>query len=172
MLPEIWSYGHRNPQGLTYDAATGRLWEIEHGPRGGDEINLIQPGLNYGWPVISYGKEYTSPAAVGESTEKPGMEQPVKYYVPSIAPSSLLVYKGEAFPEWQGNLFAGALKLMHLNRIVLDEKGNAVEEERLLEGMKERFRSIVESPEGYIYFGTDSGKIFRISPAVAGVKEE
>lgn len=170
VLPEIWSYGHRNPQGLTYDAVTGRLWEIEHGPRGGDEINLIQPGLNYGWPVISYGKEYTSLAAVGEATEKEGMEQPVKYYDPSIAPSSLLVYKGEAFPEWQGNLFAGALKLTHLNRIVLGEKGNAVEEERLLEGMKERFRSLVESPEGYIYFGTDSGKIFRISPA--GAEEE
>ena len=97
-LPEIWSYGHRNPQGLTYDIKTNRLWEIEHGPRGGDEINLIIKGANYGWPVISYGKEYWGPLAVGEGTHRKGMEQPVKVYIPSIAPGSLLMYSGNAFP--------------------------------------------------------------------------
>ena len=110
-LPEIWSYGHRNPQGMAYDFKNKRLWLIEHGPRGGDEINLILPGRNYGWPVISYGKEYWGPLQVGEGTEREGMEQPVKQYTPSIAPGSLLLYTGQAFPNWQGNLFAGALKL-------------------------------------------------------------
>ncbi len=100
------------------------------------------------------------------------MEQPVKYYSPSIAPGSLLVYRGEAFPAWQGSLFAGALKLLHLNRVILDEKGNAVGEERLLEDMGERIRSLIESPEGFIYFGTDSGKIFRIEPAAGGASSQ
>ena len=164
-LPEIWSYGHRNPQGLFYDRQRKRLWSIEHGPRGGDEINLINPGLNYGWPVISYGKEYFSPAQVGESTHKEGMEQPVKYYVPSIAPGSLIVYSGKAFPDWKGNLFSGALAKRHLNRVEIDPDGNAVAEERLLEKLRERIRAIVESPEGWIYLSTDMGKILRLSPA-------
>ena len=138
--------------------------QIEHGPRGGDEINLILPGLNYGWPVISYGKEYWGPFQVGEGTEKEGMEQPVKFYVPSIAPGSLLVYSGKAFPNWKGNLFAGALKLTHLNRIKLDNAGRAIAEERLLDGLGERIRALVESPEGWLYLSTDSGKILRISP--------
>jgi len=161
---EIWSYGHRNPQGIAYDFSSKRLWVIEHGPRGGDEINLIQPGNNYGWPVISYGKEYWGPIAVGEGTARPGMEQPVKYYDPSIAPGSLIVYRGKAFPKWQGNLFSGALKLQHLNRVVIDGQGRAVEEERLLEGLGERIRGLVESPEGWIYFSTDSGQILRLRP--------
>ena len=164
-LPEIWSYGHRNPQGLFYDRQRKRLWSIEHGPRGGDEINLINPGLNYGWPVISYGKEYFSPAQVGESTHKEGMEQPVKYYVPSIAPGSLIVYSGKAFPDWKGNLFSGALAKRHLNRVEIDPDGNAVAEERLLEKLRERIRAIVESPEGWIYLSTDMGKILRLKPA-------
>ena len=164
-LPEIWSYGHRNTQGLFYDRLRLRLWSIEHGPRGGDEINLIQPGLNYGWPVISYGKEYYSPAQVGEGTEKEGMEQPVKYYTPSIAPGSLIVYSGKAFPAWKGNLFAGALKLRHLNRVEIDPEGNAVAEERLLEKLRERIRAVVESPEGWLYLSTDRGKILRLKPA-------
>lgn len=163
-LPEIWSYGHRNPQGLVFDVTTNRLWEIEHGPRGGDEINLISPGLNYGWPVISYGKEYWGPVAVGEATHRSGMEQPVKVYTPSIAPGSLLVYSGKAFPAWQGNLFAGALKLQHINRVALDKNGKAIAEERLLESLQERIRAIAQSPEGWIFFSTDSGKIFRIKP--------
>ncbi len=162
---EIWSYGHRNPQGLAWDNDHKRLWEIEHGPRGGDEINRIEKGLNYGWPVISYGKEYWGPVAVGEASSKPGMQQPVKYYVPSIAPGSLLYYSGEAFPQWKGSLFAGALKLQHLNRITLDKWGRvATSEERLLEDLGERIRALVQSPEGWIYFSTDSGKIFVIKP--------
>ena len=165
VLPEIWSYGHRNPQGLFYDMQKKLLWSIEHGPRGGDEINLINPGLNYGWPVISYGKEYYSPAQVGESTHKEGMEQPVKYYIPSIAPGSLIVYSGKAFPNWKGNLFSGALAKRHLNRVEINLDGKAVDEERLLEKLWERIRAIVESPEGWIYLSTDTGKILRIKPA-------
>lgn len=164
-LAEIYSYGHRNPQGIAFDAVNQRLWAIEHGPRGGDEINLIRPGRNYGWPVISYGKEYWGPVQVGEGTEKKGMEQPVKYYVPSIAPGSLLVYTGRAFPKWQGNLFSGALKLEHINRVVLDAAGRPVAEERLLKDLEVRIRALIESPEGWIYFSTDSGQILRIRPA-------
>ena len=131
-LPEIWSYGHRNPQGLLYDNNTGNLWSIEHGPRGGDEINLVVKGANYGWPVISYGKEYWGPVSIGEGTEKPGMEQPVKVYIPSIAPGSLLLYSATAFPQWQGNLFSGALKLRHLNRVSISIYNKAIAEERFL----------------------------------------
>ncbi len=164
ILPEIWSYGHRNPQGLFYEKKMNRLWSIEHGPRGGDEINLIQAGKNYGWPVISYGQEYWGPVNVGEDTHKEGMEQPIKFYVPSIAPSSLLVYSGKAFPQWQGNLFSGALKLQHLNRVVINPELKVVDEERLLISLGERIRCVVESPEGWIYFSTDSGRILRIKP--------
>lgn len=163
-LPEIWSYGHRNPQGIAYDFNKKRLWTIEHGPRGGDEINLVRKGRNYGWPTISYGKEYALPMAVGEATSKAGMEQPVVAYIPSIAPSSLLLYSGAAFPQWQGNLFAGALKLQHINRIVLNDEGQAIEEIRLLGKFGERIRSLIQSPEGWIYFSTDSGGVFRIRP--------
>ena len=163
-LPEIWSYGHRNPQGIFFERIQQRLWSIEHGPRGGDEINLILPGRNYGWPVISYGKEYWGPVQVGEGTEKEDMEQPIKYYVPSIAPGSLIVYSGKAFPAWKGNLFAGALKLTHLNRVEIDSSGRAVAEERLLTELGERIRALVESPEGWLYLSTDSGKILRIRP--------
>ena len=163
-LAEIWSYGHRNPQGLVFDPNKRRLWAIEHGPRGGDELNLVTAGANYGWPVISYGKEYWGPFAVGEGTEREGMVQPVKYYVPSIAPGSLLYYDGEAFPAWRGNLFAGALALRHLNRIVLDENGRAVGEERLLENLNERMRALAQGPKGWIYLSTDSGRILRLRP--------
>jgi len=164
-LPEIWSYGHRNPQGLLFDKITQRLWSIEHGPRGGDEINLIERGKNYGWPIISYGKEYWGPVDVGEGTEKPGMEQPVKVYIPSIAPGSLMLYRGLAFPEWQGNLFSGALKLRHLNRVVLDNSGTALKEERLLKNLNERIRAVTQNNQGWIYLSTDSGKILRLRPA-------
>lgn len=163
-LPEIWSYGHRNPQGLSYDDKNKRLWLIEHGPRGGDELNLIEGGNNYGWPVISYGKEYWGPLSVGEATAKEGMEQPVKYYVPSIAPGSLLLYTGNAFPSWRGRLLSGALKLQHINVIKLNELGEAVGEVRILGELKERIRALAQSPEGLIYFSTDSGKIMRIVP--------
>jgi len=163
-LPEIYSYGHRNPQGLMFDAKTKRLWEVEHGPRGGDEINLIAEGKNYGWPVISYGKEYWAPLAVGEGTKKAGMEQPVKQYTPSIAPGSLIIYQGKAFPQWQGNIFVSALKLRHINRIELNESGQAIAETRLLKSTNERIRDLLETSEGYIYFSTDSGKIMRLVP--------
>jgi glucose/arabinose dehydrogenase len=161
---EVWSFGHRNPQGLAFDVPTSRLWEIEHGPRGGDEINLITKARNYGWPVISHGKEYWGPIAVGEGTSKQGMEQPRKVYIPSIAPGSLIMYQGDAFPEWRGNLFAGALKLRHLNRIELSEPGQVINEERILEDLNERIRALAISPEGLIYFSTDSGRILRILP--------
>ncbi|SEF79399.1 PQQ-dependent sugar dehydrogenase [Marinobacterium lutimaris] len=166
-LPEIWSYGHRNPQGLAYDAEHGRLWENEHGPRGGDEINLIKSGANYGWPTLSYGKEYWGPIDVGEGKEAPGMESPVKVYIPSIAPGSLMFYTGNAFPEWRGNLFSGALALTHLNRVDLDNSGEAVAEERLLGEMNERIRDVEQGPDGLIYLSTDSGRILRLQPASA-----
>ena len=161
---EIWSYGHRNPQGLVWDGVNQRLWSIEHGPRGGDELNLIERGANYGWPIISYGKEYASFRSVGEGTHKEGMEQPKKFYIPSIAPGSLIQYTSEAFPEWQGDLFAGALKLRHINRIELDQEGNTIAEERLMEDLNERIRALLQSPEGWIYFSTDSGNIYVIKP--------
>ena len=118
MLPEVWSVGHRNPQGMAYDFERKRLWSIEHGPRGGDEINLIKPGANYGWPIISYGKEYWGPISVGEGTHREGMEQPVKVYTPSIAPVSLLRYSTDTLPGWKGKFCSGDLKLQHINGIV------------------------------------------------------
>jgi len=163
--PQIWSYGHRNPQGMAYDYANKRLWLIEHGPRGGDEINRVLPGRNYGWPVISYGKEYWGPLAVGEGTHREGMEQPIKQYTPSIAPSSLLLYSGNSFPAWRGNLFSGALKLTHLNRVTLSEDGTAIGEERLLDELDERIRALAQGPQGWLYFSTDSGKIYVMKPA-------
>ncbi|MAC47255.1 PQQ-dependent sugar dehydrogenase [Oceanospirillum beijerinckii] len=163
-LPEIWSYGHRNPQGLAFDENRGVLWAIEHGPRGGDELNRIRKGANYGWPVISYGKEYWAPISVGEGTHKVGMEQPEKVYIPSIAPGSLLLYSGQAFPEWQGDLFAGALALQHLNHLKLNQSGQVLEEERLLLGLSERIRALAESPQGWLYLSTDEGNIYRIRP--------
>lgn len=161
---EIWSYGHRNPQGIVCDNDNNRVWAIEHGPRGGDEINLVEKGRNYGWPVISYGKEYVLPIMVGEGTHKKGMEQPMKVYVPSIAPSSLLLYKGDLFPQWQGSLLAGALAQTHINIISLNDDGTALGEQRILEDLGERIRGLVEGQQGEIYFSTDSGKIFRLTP--------
>jgi len=165
-LNEIYSYGHRNPQGLAYDAKTQRLWSIEHGPRGGDEINLIKPGHNYGWPEVSFGKEYWGPISVGEGTFKEGMEPPTKVYTPSIAPSSLLVYSGLAFTEWQGNLLSGALKLTHLNRVTLSGE-QATSEERLLTELNERIRQVIEDEQGYLLISTDSGNIYRMKPCDA-----
>lgn len=161
--PEIWSYGHRNPQGLAYDSFRERLWAIEHGPRGGDELNIIEPGNNYGWPEVSQGKEYWGPISVGVE-HKAGMVDPVRVYIPSIAPSSLMVYSGEAFPEWQGDLFAGALVKQHLNHIHLSEEGAIIGETRMLTSLNERIRDVTQSPEGWIYFATDSGKLYQISP--------
>jgi len=162
-LPEVWSLGIRNAQGLAVHPHTGDLWEHEHGPLGGDEVNVIEAGRNYGWPVIRYGKEYNG-EPVGEGlTEKEGMEQPMHKYVPSIAPSDMLFYTGDAFPEWQGNLFIGALALKHLNRLVVEES-KVVHEERLLEKQAWRVRFVEQGPDDFIYIGTDEGEILRLVP--------
>lgn len=155
---EIYSYGHRNPQGIDYDPVTKTLWSIEHGPRGGDEINIIRPGANYGWPVVSWGKEYWGPFNVGEPESTPGYEDPEKIYVPSIAPSSLVVYRGEAFPNWQGSLFAAALVQQHLNHVVGDE------EYRLFEAFNERMRALTVDDVGRLLIATDNGNIYRVQP--------
>ncbi|MFW5451448.1 MAG: PQQ-dependent sugar dehydrogenase [Methylophagaceae bacterium] len=163
-LPEIWSFGHRNPQGLFFNTQTQQLWEVEHGPRGGDEINLIEAGKNYGWPIISYGKEYWGPIAVGEGSERDGMEQPVKSYVPSIATSSIIQYTNQLFKGWQGSLLVGALKSQHLNQVYLDNDGKAIIENKLFRDIKGRIRNIIESPEGWLYLSTDDGRILKVSP--------
>ncbi|MFA6237798.1 MAG: PQQ-dependent sugar dehydrogenase [Bacteriovorax sp.] len=159
-LPEIWSYGHRNPQGLVFDFKNNILYENEHGPQGGDEINVIYPGRNYGWPVITYGEEYGG-GTIG-STSKKGMEQPIKYYIPSIAPSGMAIYYGDAFPEWNGDLFLGALAGLHLNHVSM-KNGIPVAETRYFEGT-DRYRAVRVSPKGFIYVSTDSGKIIELSP--------
>ena len=159
--PEIWSYGHRNPQGLVFDAPSKKLWSHEHGPRGGDEINLIQKGVNYGWPIITYGKEYWGPVSIGEGTSKPGMQQPVYYYVPSIAPCGYLVYRGKMFDAWRGQHFLGALARQHINRVKI-ENSKFVSENRLLESLGERVRELELGPEGEILFSTDSGKLMSL----------
>jgi glucose/arabinose dehydrogenase len=163
--PEIWSYGHRNAQGLAFNPASGQLWETEHGPRGGDEVNIISPGKNYGWPVIGFGIDYNG-AKIHDSTSKPGLEQPVKYWVPSIAPSGMAFYTGALFPTWRGSLFTGALAGQILVRLSLD--GNKVTgEERLLRDLNERIRDVRQGPDGALYLLTDSpaGRILRVSPA-------
>ncbi len=158
-LPEIYSLGHRNPQGLTINLKNGEVWEQEHGPRGGDEINLIEAGKNYGWPIITHGREYWGPS-IGEGTSRPGMEQPVKYYTPSIAPSGLSLHLRPSQKEWEDHLFSGALKLRHLNYIQLFKK-KVVQEKRLLLDLEERIRD-VRSYRGNLYVSTDSGKILQM----------
>jgi glucose/arabinose dehydrogenase len=162
-LPEIWSYGHRNPQGLALHPMTGELWEHEHGPRGGDEVNIVRPGRNYGWPVITYGQEYKGGPVGDGLTHREGMEQPLYYYVPSIAPSGMIFYTGDAFPAWRGNLFIGALALRHLNRLII-ENGAVVREERLLADRSWRVRSVQQGPDGYVYIGVDQGMVLRLRP--------
>jgi aldose sugar dehydrogenase len=163
--PEIWSYGHRNAQGLVLDPATGKLWEHEHGPRGGDEVNVIEKGKNYGWPVIGHGIDYSG-AKIHESTHKPGMEQPVKYWVPSIAPSGMTFYTGDLFAAWRGSLFLGALVSRVLVRLQLDGD-KVVNEERLLQQLRERIRDVRQGPDGALWLATDdgSGRILRLAPA-------
>lgn len=159
-VPGIWSYGHRNPQGMDIHPETGEIWEQEHGPRGGDEINLIKKGLNYGWPKTTYGKEYWGPS-IGPN-KLAGTEPPVKYYVPSIAPSSLMIYSGKMFPEWKNRFFNAALKAQVIN-VVKIENGKAGNEMNLVGDLNERIRHIEEAPNGAIYFSTDSGNIYRIT---------
>ncbi|MGF1831251.1 PQQ-dependent sugar dehydrogenase [Photobacterium angustum] len=159
--PEIWSYGHRNPQGLFYDKSTKQLWSIEHGPRGGDEINLIKKGANYGWAKVSHGKEYWGPIAVGEATSLPEMKDPKLVYIPSIAPSNMVIYRGSHYPSLKGKILAGALKLAHINVVTIKD-GKLTESSRLMGELGERIRDITISPDGYLYFSTDSGKIFKL----------
>lgn len=162
-LPEIWSHGHRNPQGLALDAATGRIWESEHGPQGGDEINLIQRGRNYGWPVITYGREYGTGFKIGEGKARADVEPPVHWYVPSIATGGIAFYDGAVmFPEWKNSVFVAALR-GHLNRVQLDEQGRFVKEERLLGGRNLRIRGVRVSPSGALWVVTDDGVILRLS---------
>jgi aldose sugar dehydrogenase len=161
--PEIWSYGHRNPQGLAVNPSTGELWEHEHGPKGGDEVNVIHPGGNYGWPVITYGREYEGGLVGAGLTERKGLQQPLYYYVPSIAPSGMEFYTGDAFPKWRGNLFIGAMALRHLNRLVI-ETGRVVREERLFADRRWRVRVVRQGPDGLLYIGVDDGRILRLRP--------
>ncbi|WP_413112882.1 PQQ-dependent sugar dehydrogenase [Thaumasiovibrio sp. DFM-14] len=166
ILDEIWSYGHRNPQGLFYDAVSQTLWSNEHGPRGGDEINLIRRGANYGWPITSHGKEYWGPIKVGEATEKAGIVSPVKVYIPSIAPGDLILYRGAKHPELEGKLLSSALKLMHINVVTIkkagDETSDANAETRILTELGERIRALELTPDGDLYFSTDSGNLYRL----------
>ena len=163
--PAVWSYGHRNPQGLALHPVTGKLWEHEHGPRGGDEVNIIEKGKNYGWPVIGYGIDYSG-AKIHDSTHKAGMEQPIKYWVPSIAPSGMTFYTGNLSASWRGSLFIGALAGQILVRLELDGD-KPVKEERLLQELRERIRDVREGPDGALWLATDSssGRILRLAPA-------
>jgi glucose/arabinose dehydrogenase len=172
---EIFSLGHRNQQGLVFDAERGVLFETEHGAQGGDELNVIEAGKNYGWPVITYGIDYTG-ALISPHREREGMEQPLAQWTPSIAPSGLAVYRGDKFPNWVGDLFVGALAHKHLRRVDLDDSGQVSGQERLLTKLNERIRDVRVGPDGYIYVTTDyaataksadapTGRVLRIEPA-------
>lgn len=162
--PEIWSLGHRNVQGAAVNPETGELWTAEHGARGGDEINIPRKGRNYGWPVITYGVDYSG-WKIGEGTAKEGMEQPIYYWDPSIAPSGMIFYTGSAFPEWRGNIFIGALAGSMIVRLETGSEA-ITHEEKLLQDTGERFRDIRQGPDGFIYALTDSseGKLLRLRP--------
>lgn len=164
-LPEIWTYGHRNQQGLIYDAASGRVYAHEHGAQGGDEINIIEPGKNYGWPVITRGIDYSG-ARISPFTEYEGMEQPIVDWTPSIAPAGMTIYRGAQFPEWQGDIFAGALAGKHVRRVMM-ENGEPAGEEVLFAELGERIRDVRAGPDGYLYVVTDGedGRVLRVIPA-------
>jgi glucose/arabinose dehydrogenase len=163
--PEIWSYGHRNAQGAALHPTSGKLWEHEHGPQGGDEVNIPLAAKNYGWPVVGHGIDYDG-SKIHEATSKPGMEQPIKYWVPSIAPSGMAFYAGELFPKWKGNLFVGALKAQLLVRLELDGE-KVTKEERLLQGLRERIRDVRQGSDGALWLLTDNGngRLLRLTPA-------
>ncbi len=160
--PEIWSYGHRNPQGLFFDKNNKKLWVNEHGPKGGDEINLVIKAANYGWPLATYGREYYGPR-VSDNVTLPFAEDPRHVWLPSIAPSELIIYEGAAFPAWKGSFLSGALALTHLNRVEM-KNDKSVKEERYLNELDERIRSIELDSLGNILVGTDLGTIFKLSP--------
>lgn len=157
--PEVFSLGHRNIQGAALHPRTGELWTHEHGPRGGDEVNITRQGLNYGWPVITYGREYYG-ASIGEGSAKAGMEQPLHYWVPSIAPSGMTFYTGESIPSWKGSLLVGALAAMQLVRLELSPGNGVTHEERIALG--ERIRDVRQGPDGAVYLLTDTGKASRV----------
>ncbi len=168
--PSIWSYGHRNQQGFAIHPETGDVWATEHGPQGGDELNRIQPGLNYGWPVIGYGVNYRSGSTIHEGTHKEDMEPPAHFWVPSIATSGLMFYTGNRFPEWRGNLFVGGLAGQQIARLTLDGQ-DVVREETIVQDMG-RIRDIRQGPDGLIYIAIDSRDgeptaVVRLEPVVA-----
>ncbi len=163
--PSVYSYGHRNPQGLAIHPRTGEPWITEHGPQGGDEVNLVRPGRNYGWPVITYGRQYGTGAPIGEGTAKSGMEQPLLQWTPSIAPSGLEFYTGDAFPRWKGSLFSGNLAGRRLVRMTVSDDG-VLSQETLLEDAVGRIRDVRQGPDGYLYLLTDGspGALYRLEP--------
>ncbi|MDH5748079.1 MAG: PQQ-dependent sugar dehydrogenase [Rhodospirillales bacterium] len=163
--PEVWSYGHRNPQGAALHPESGKLWTIEHGAQGGDEINIPRAGRNYGWPIIAYGRHYSG-EPIGEGTHKSGLEQPIHYWDPSIAPSGMVFYTGDKFPKWKGSLLVGALKFQLVSRLELNGE-KIIREERMLNELGERIRDVRQGPDGFVYLLTDSGdgRILRIEPA-------
>lgn len=160
-LPELYSIGHRNPQGMALHPVTGELWQSEHGPRGGDEINRVQAGANYGWPTITYGIEYGGQPIGSGIQQQNGMEQPVYYWDPVISPSGMTFYRGSRIPEWQNNLFVGALSGTHIARLVI-VNNRVTGEERLLAGENQRFRDITQGSDEALYAITDAGRLYRI----------
>ncbi len=162
--PSVWSYGHRNIQGITFDRATNRLWSTEHGSRGGDELNLVEAGKNYGWPVVTHSREYSG-GEISPFRSRPGMVDPKVVWTPAIAPSGLALYTGDRFPEWTGDLFAGGLVSQDVRHLDLDAEGNVINQESISIG--QRVRDVRQSPEGMLYVLTDSpnGKLLRIEPA-------
>jgi glucose/arabinose dehydrogenase len=164
-LDEIWSYGHRNVQGAALHPDSGVLWAHEHGPRGGDELNIVRAGVDYGWPDVTYGRDYVTRLPFGEATERDGVASPVHHWVPtSIAPSGMAFYTGDAFPEWKGDLFIGALREQKLVRLELDGE-RVVAEHALLEDMGSRIRDVRTGPDGFLYLLDESrGRILRLEP--------
>lgn len=159
--PELYSYGHRNVQGIAFHPETGDLWETEFGPRGGDELNRVEAGKNYGWPVITYGIEYAGGKIGDAIQQKEGMEQPVYYWDPVISPSGITFYSGNAIPEWKNNLFITCLSGMHICRVVI-ENNKVVGEERLLTDVEQRFRDITQGKDGALYAVTDQGRLYKV----------
>jgi aldose sugar dehydrogenase len=164
VLPETYSYGHRDPEGAAINPTTGKLWVVEHGPLGGDEVNIIEPGGNYGWPNASYGRRYNGkPIAGTGATQMAGTIQPVYFWYPDIAPGSAMFYTGDMFPEWKGNLFVGGMAARALIRLVIKDD-RVVAEERLLTNLHERIRTVVQGPDGAIYILDDDGQMLRLTP--------